>query len=102
MRDPVKKMLKDARHRARISCLPFDLTEADITVPDCCPILGIPLRRAKGRPDGNSPSLDRIDNVLGYVKDNVQVISYRANTMKHDATKEELLRFAAWINEHLR
>jgi hypothetical protein len=33
---------------------------------------------------------DRKDNARGYVKDNVRVISWRANRLKSDATLEEL------------
>jgi hypothetical protein len=37
-----------------------------------------------------SPSLDRIDNALGYVKGNVRIISFRANALRSNATLEEL------------
>ena len=56
-------------------------------VPTKCPILGIELRYRGG---DNSPSLDRIDSTLGYIKGNVQYISKRANTIKSNATVEEI------------
>ena len=38
----------------------------------------------------DSPSLDKIIPSLGYVKDNIWVISYRANTIKNNCTFEEI------------
>jgi hypothetical protein len=69
------------------------LTEKDIHVPDLCPVFGVPLE-PKTR---YAASLDRIDNAKGYTPDNVQVISRKANSMKLDATPEELILFAEWI-----
>ena len=57
-----------------------------------CPLLGIELSYEKF--EGNTPSnyatLDRIDSTLGYEEGNVQIISFRANTLKSNATLEEL------------
>jgi hypothetical protein len=92
---PVKVMLDAAENRARKLGVPFDLTEADITIPETCPILGeclVPLTRY-------APSLDRIDNRKGYTRDNIQIISRKANAMKNDATNEELRKFASWVNK---
>lgn len=77
-----------ARNRAKKSNTVFDLNLDDITVPKICPLLGIPLnvdKRGKGAaPD--SPSIDRIDPSKGYTKDNIWVISHRANSLKSDGT----------------
>lgn len=61
--------------------------------------MGVPLvvHRGKSGAFADSPSLDRIDNDIGYVKDNIWVISQRANQMKGDASKEELICFAKWV-----
>lgn len=91
------RMLSNAKHRARDRGLPFDLTVADIQIPATCPVLDIPLIKGKGRPTANSPSLDRIDPTKGYIPGNVMVISYRANTIKQDATAEELERVTAYV-----
>jgi hypothetical protein len=53
-------------------------------------------------PKYNSPSLDRINNNRGYTKNNIQVISYRANTMKGDASPIELIRFAEWVLQNYK
>lgn len=54
-----------------------------------CPCLGIKLEWC-GDPD-NSPSLDRINNDKGYVKGNVVWISHYANSIKRNATIDQLL-----------
>ena len=93
---PIEKLiLSRAKSRAKRLKILFDLKVEDIIVPDKCPILGIPIYRSdEGRV--NSPSLDRIIPEYGYTKHNVQVISNRANTLKSNATPEELLLFAKW------
>jgi len=60
--------------------------------PEVCPVLGIKLNYT-GRRDTNdpdTPSLDRRDNSKGYVRGNVRVISWRANSRKSDLTALEL------------
>ena len=44
-----------------------------------------------------SPSLDRINNKKGYVKNNVQWISAKANTIKRNATIKELYALADYL-----
>lgn len=82
-------MLHNAKGRARRNNLPFNLEEADIVIPDYCPILGIKLE-SQSKQHAGSPTLDKIVPELGYVKGNVQVISHRANLIKSDASIEEL------------
>lgn len=100
---PETILLGLARSRALKKGLPFDLTEEDVLIPNFCPVLGIPLVRGSGlgghRP--GSPSLDRIRPELGYVKGNVIVISHRANSLKRDATIDELQSLAAFYSRYL-
>ena len=102
IKHPERVLCSMAKRRAKEKGLKFSIDETDIEIPIICPILGIPIVKVytKGKntgPTPNSPSLDRIDNSKGYVKDNVRVISHKANTMKHSATSEDLLRFALWV-----
>lgn len=94
------RLVAEAKRRANRKCLPFDLTTADVVVPEACPVLGIPLVVNIGTCGPNSPTLDRLRPELGYVRGNVQVISHRANTVKSDATPEELEAVLAYVKAH--
>lgn len=84
-------LYESARDRAKIKGIEFTITIDDIIIPDTCPVLGIPLKTNKlGTDISSSPSIDRIDNSKGYIKDNIAIISHRANTLKNDGTIEEL------------
>lgn len=98
-RDIRELLVERAKARARVKNIPFDITKDDIIIPETCPILGIPLYRNVGGKSHspNSYSLDKINPLLGYVKGNIWVISYKANTMKNNATREELISFAKWV-----
>lgn len=85
-----KVLLQYAKKRARKKDLPFSIVEEDITIPDVCPVLGIPLFSGEGYAIDNSPNIDRIIPEKGYVAGNIRVISQRANRIKNDATVEEL------------
>lgn len=94
--NPEKLMFWEASRRARKSGLPFDIQVSDIVIPDVCPLLGIKIEiGAVGNPVDGSPSLDRIECSKGYVVGNVWVISHRANTLKSNATLEELQMLTA-------
>jgi hypothetical protein len=97
--DPATTMWHAAKSRAKDKGIIFTLNPTDIIVPTHCPVLGIPLFIAeRGRSD-NSPSLDRLHPEFGYVKGNVQVISFRANRIKNDATLDEIDKLHAWMHK---
>lgn len=89
-----------AKKRARKKKIPFNIHPDDIVIPDFCPILGIPIAKQDGRPNSNSPSLDRIIPELGYVPGNIMVISWRANDLKKDATFEELILMGEFFKKY--
>lgn len=96
-----RKLVTSAKERSKKFNLEFDITADDILIPDFCPILEIPLFRGNGAACANSPSLDRKDPKKGYTKENIWVISHKANTMKSDADSELLIKFAKWaIDEY--
>lgn len=88
-------MLKSAKKRAIAKSLPFAISEVDVVIPAKCPILGCDL--TWGGLQSTSASIDRIVPELGYVPNNIQVVSHLANRMKNSATTEQLLRFANWV-----
>lgn len=98
--NPQKRLLWAARKRAKEQNLPCTIEESDIIIPEYCPYLGIKLitRSARGDPRTHVCSLDKIIPELGYVKGNIEVISHLANSMKSNATEEQLLAFASEIN----
>lgn len=88
---PEQEILLRAKSRAKEKGLDFNLEIQDILIPTHCPILGIPLV-----PNNGTISIDRIIPSLGYVKGNIWIISKKANTMKNNATPEELRLFGKW------
>lgn len=87
---PQYTMFYDARKRAMKLGLPFTITPEHIQIPEDCPVLGFPMM-AEG-PRDFRPSLDRRVPAHGYTPENIQVISFRANRIKSDATPDELRR----------
>jgi hypothetical protein len=93
-----KYLLRSAKFRHQQQNIPFNLTLEDIVIPEYCPILKVPLTRDTMRKkDWNAPSIDKIIPELGYVKGNIMIISLKANLMKNNASKEELLNFAEFF-----
>lgn len=91
--NPEKALYKSCKYSSKRRGIDFDLELSDIIIPDICPILKKPLKPLTRY----APTVDRIDNSLGYVKGNVWVISRKANTMKLDADSQELKLFADWV-----
>lgn len=92
----VSYQITNARHRAKERGLPFNLTIEDLMpLPTHCPVFGIPLNYLSD--NSNDPtgfSLDRIDNLLGYTKGNVIIVSLKANKLKRDASIADLMTLA--------
>jgi hypothetical protein len=95
------RVLNSIRKRANKLNIAFSLTVSDLVIPDICPILNIPLLINSSSRD-NWPSVDRIIPSLGYIKDNIIVISYRANRIKNDASIEELEAIASFYKDILK
>ena len=93
-------MYHRAKSRAKRRDMEFTLSKEDVVIPDRCPVLDIPLKIGDDSHSAGSPSLDRIDNDKGYTTDNVCVISYRANSIKRDASINDIRKLLAWMEKH--
>lgn len=83
-------MWQAVKLRATKKNIDFSITIEDIDIPKTCPLLGLELSYEDFGIRYNSPSLDRKDSKKGYTKENIWVISSRANILKNDAKLEEL------------
>lgn len=97
----VDRLITNAKKRAKEKQINFNITKEDIIIPEFCPYLGVKLEDSSNRylDRSNVASLDRIIPELGYVKGNIEVISNLANTMKSNASKEQLIQFALKVLE---
>ncbi len=64
-----------------------------------CPVFGFELEWNSAGFRETSPSIDRIDSNKGYTKDNVQIISWKANRIKSNATQEDLEIVAKYMKD---
>jgi hypothetical protein len=89
----VRVLYNRLKSSAKKRNIEFKLSVTDmyhIDYPLTCPILGIRMAFNRINVQDNSYSVDRIDNTIGYQLDNIQIISYRANMLKNNASAAEL------------
>ena len=98
----LKYLLNSACQRAKNLNLPFDITLADLPKPQHCPVLGMELNYASTGLVDESPSIDRIIPSLGYVRNNIRIMSNLANRMKSSASEAQLKEFAIWVQNNVR
>jgi hypothetical protein len=84
--------LKEALRKARGRGLEFELAPEDFwSLPSHCPVFPtIELNYSSAARTAATASLERIDNEKGYVRDNVIIVSWKANDLKKNATTREL------------
>lgn len=85
--------------------IPCNISSSDIfdAIPKDkpCPVLGLNLVFGQ-KINKHTASVDRLIPSLGYIKGNICVISYRANTLKRDVTDpDELRRVASYIERSI-
>lgn len=106
LREKMQTVLYNARKRSIEYNLAFDL-DADYLLSiypedNKCPALGMEMCFRMGSVTGplmNSPSLDRIIPSLGYIKGNVIFVSHLANTIKSNATPDQIKKVAEFYED---
>ena len=94
----VKAMWWRAKKRSDKNKIDFDIEIDDIQIPIVCPVFDFRFEVGNGKgPSDKSPSLDRIDNTKGYIKGNIQVISFKANRIKNDCNIEDLEKILCFM-----
>ena len=107
----IADMIESARQRAKKYNIPYTLKSQDIRdiITDRCPILGIKFELnkqkqtwGKGKNQNNwqtSPSIDRIVPDKGYTKDNIIIVSLMANSIKNQATPDQIQKVATFYKK---
>jgi len=98
--DAKRKKYRNKKAIAKSRGIPFDLDFGDIAWPSHCPVLGIELNYFAETREEGSVSFDKLEPSKGYVKDNVVIMSWRANRIKNDGTAEEHRSIAVFLDKH--
>jgi len=103
------RLIRASRHRAKKRGIEHTLLKGDIVIPEMCPVLNVPIYIQQGLNEevvgdklNYSPQLDRIESSKGYTKDNVIVVSAKANRIKSNASPEEILLVANFYQKLMR
>ena len=90
------RLFYNCRNRAKQSKkgIEFSLTRSillELLQPMVCKVTGVKLILGDSNP--YSPSIDRIDNNLGYTDDNIQIVAQMYNFCKNKFTDKEAINF---------
>lgn len=102
-KNPQGKIFWQIRSRARKTGIEFTIEKTDIIIRDKCPCCDKKIF-IQGHGVGNcdtNPSIDRVNNDLGYIKGNIEMICFRCNSIKRNATSIELRQIANWMDSRL-
>jgi hypothetical protein len=97
-------LIRSVKNRSNRRGYSSDLSVDDLpTLTDTCPVLGLKYQTGRGGWRAESPTLDRRNPNLPYLKkyrDNLAFMSWRANEIKSDATVEELQSIVQYMRSH--
>ena len=100
----ILSILYSSKIRAKKRNIPFDMELYKLAenVPSncfCCKSR-LDYRIGQRRSRKNlTPSLDRLDNNLGYTVDNTKVVCFKCNVLKSDASLEDINNFYNYVNK---
>jgi hypothetical protein len=99
----LQMLLNASKQRAALKNREHTITLEDIKdlypVDGKCPVFGFDLEFNSQGFRETSPSIDRIDSTKGYTRDNIQIISWKANRLKAYATVEDLELLVAFLKQ---
>lgn len=99
----LQQLLNSAKARAASKNREFSITKENLKSifpkDGCCPVFGFKLEWNSGGFRETSPSIDRIDSNKGYTKDNIQIISWKANRIKGYASVEDLELLLSYLKQ---
>lgn len=98
--DAFRCLLRGVRERAAFeqNSELIELDDIRTIACDICPIFGVPLKFGEGPCCNDSATIDAIIHSTGHIKGNLACISHLANSIKSDATSNELLQIAYALN----
>lgn len=105
-RNRLRKIVHSALTRSRRYKLAFDAVLVDVLSvfpPSKCPACGVTLNytvNATTHRNPAIPSIDRVDNALGYTVENTRIICFRCNRIKSDASLADLKSLVAYMEEN--
>lgn len=87
-RQKIMQRLNSIRAKCKKNGMACSISVDDLVLNTHCPVLGIELGYGFGY--DCHPSIDRINNDLGYIPGNVRIISRKANRWKNNMTLDDL------------
>ena len=88
-----------AKNKNREHSISIENIKAVYPKDGCCPIFGMKLEFNNAGFRESSPSIDRINSKQGYTKENIQIISWKANRIKGYASIQELEMLLAYLTQ---
>lgn len=97
-RNYVQSRLNTIKNKSKEIGVEFNLAVEDIVVPTHCPALGLEL---DGHDSNHTWTIDRLIPELGYIPENIRIISGQANRLKNNSTLWEMRALLAYMEREI-